>query len=301
MKIAFINRSRSSHPGGDLVAIDETMAALRCRGIECEYAPEGWTSEWLSDFDVAHLFHMNFGWSLENIKKVYGYIPYVLTPIYYPDFAAGVSKGEMLGMLLRASMVMPFSNQERTEITAGIPYAKQARFYFVPNGTSQAFHHANVTNSGERKGVIAVAAREGDKGLNLVAEACDMAGLPFHKVTGIPYAEMPLHYATARVFVNASGSERMSLTTGEALCAGCRVIDTEGNRGREWYGDRLVTWRPSDGPATLAALLTGVYTATDWDYAPNNLARSLTWDMVAAKLIVLYGDANPAKLAFTGV
>ena len=77
----------------------------------------------------------------------------------------------------------------------------------------------------------------------------------------------------------------MSLTIGEALCAGCRVMATTGNRGNEWYGDGLYTFDPKD---LTADMIERAYNAKEWDYSPNAAARKLTWDSVALQLKGFY-------------
>ena len=55
MKIAFLNRGRETMEGGDCIALDATMAALRKRGIECEET--GWDRQRMKNgnFDLAHI------------------------------------------------------------------------------------------------------------------------------------------------------------------------------------------------------------------------------------------------------
>ena len=102
---------------------------------------------------------------------------------------------------------------------------------------------------------------------------------------------MPQLYKSHRVFVHAADLEVMSLVIGEALCANCRVLATNTNPGNVWYPG-LVTFTPHM-PANKSALrekLASAYECPHWDYAPNEAARTLTWDYVAAQLKQLYEE-----------
>lgn len=292
MKVAFLNRRRDTHPGGDLIEIDATMQALTTLGIECEYAPEGWTLDWLRTFDLAHVFHLNFGWSTYNWTRcVDARVPYVLTPIFYPSTDLGADAHTMRGGLFHAGYVTPNSAREYEELIAILGIQPIETFDYpaalpIPNGTDRLF--AGPMSDQGRRGVICVTPRDGDKNTGVVAEACHLLGLPYRCVSGIESREeLARVYRSALVFVNASESERMSLTTGEALVAGCRVIDTIHNRGNSWYGSGLVRVDPNR-PQDVLGWINCAYQTGDWDYSPNRAAQRLTWDVVAEQLVRVY-------------
>ena len=92
MNIAILNREPSAFPGGDLIAIDELLHALTELGICAVYLHGDWTSEDLKRFDVIHIFHCNFSWSRSNFAKTWASgVPYVVTPIFYPEKNYGMS------------------------------------------------------------------------------------------------------------------------------------------------------------------------------------------------------------------
>jgi hypothetical protein len=291
VRVAYLNRQRAAHPGGDLTQIDATIAALAPLGIEAVYAPEGWTLDWLRGFDLAHIFHVNFGWSRYNFDRVReAGVPYVVTPIFYPDSSLGMDYDDIREALDGARCVMPNSNVERREMRWAGVLGYDTPAEAIPNGTDRRFHW---TDGGDpRTGVLAVSARGmGDKQCALVAELCDVLGLRFTLASGIDDRdELAEIYKRARVFVNASVSERMSLTIGEALCAGCRVIATRANRGNEWYGNGLATFDPTNR-VQLAAALKVAYEKREWDWSPNRAARTLTWAKVASRLAEVYWRA----------
>lgn len=281
MRIAFLNRGRV-HPGGDLIALDATMAALRRKGVECEET--GWDAHWIQtgDFDLCHIVHCNFDWSWGNYEAVrVSRKPYVLQPIWYPGLYSGITKEQVQQIVLNARMVLPFSRREGQEMRDELgwfPYEP------IPNGTDPMFHC--TTPASEREGVLCVSARgESDKNIPLVREACAKLGIPFTCATGIPHDQMPAVYAKHRVFVNASDSERMSLTTLEALCSGCRTLVQHGSdRGWEW------TMARSFEPSVLEMALERTYNPVAPSYHERVMdrARALTWDLVASHLIQVY-------------
>lgn len=295
MRVAVLNRDRSTHPGGDLVQIDATIEALRRRGIDAVYGPAI-----LRGFDLTHVFHVNFGWSRENFDAVRrAGIPYVVTPIFYPSDAHGASRDEMRGWLAGAECVMPHSRWELREIAEVTGLGAVRRLALIPNGTAPMFHGFDQHDGAmDRDLVIAIAARKGDKNTEVVQRECNRMNIRFATLLGFDHAQVArILTSRCRVFVNASGSERMSLTIGEALCAGARVLATDQNRGNWWYGPglRTIPCGGAGGPdaTRLRGALAEAYWASDaeWDYSPNVAARALTWDSVAEQLEAVYRGA----------
>jgi glycosyltransferase involved in cell wall biosynthesis len=268
------------------------MDALRQRGHDC--IETGWDYDriLLGNFDLCHIFHTNFSWSWGNFQAVMrAGKPFVLTPIYYPDLLAGITRSQLTELLSQAAYILPFSRREMDEIKTDWPVTGISRFEVIPNGTDSSFHADQFSNSENRHGVLCVAARMGDKNMSIVAGICDELGIACTLITGVAHKELPPIYARHKVFVNASGSERMSLTIGEALCAGCRVLATTENRGNEHYPG-LVKFSPVGdlSRAALKGLIRGaaLMPGDDWDWRPNEAARRLTWDQVAKDLDSVY-------------
>lgn len=280
MKIAIFNRDLDSHPGGDQIAILALQSALQKRGHKVWYAQGNYLPSKLKEFDIAHVQHCQFGWAWANTSACYyNKLPYILIPMWYEGYSEN-NDYLVKQVVKNASMVCPFSRTEAFEM-AGL----MSQFNCIPNGTDPKFH--STKSHDQRNGVICVAARPG-KGEEIVASICKKLNIPFHFVTGLKYESMPSIYKNARVLVNASGGERMSLTTAEALCAGCRVIDTIHNRGNEWYLG-IVKIDPKD-EKNLKYAINCAYDSEkwNWNYTPNEIARQLTWDFVAEKYEGVY-------------
>lgn len=293
MKIAILNRSRESHPGGDVIAIDCTIAALNNIGIDATYITDPWDAAMLLPYDLVHIYHCNFNWSRDNFVKTWeSGRPYVLTPTFYPDASLGMEPHEVDHACRLAEMLLPFSSREAIELQRWMTHHTPVRI--IPNGTLRCFHAPNADNpplgTPEREGVLTVAAREGDKNCDKVRAACRLADIPYFHASGIPHAEMPGVYKSYRLFVNASESERMSLTTGEALCSGCRVLDTRANWGNEHYHN-IATMNPLLPVEEMAEVIGMAYHQRDWCYDPNDDARALTWSAVAHAYSEVYAEA----------
>lgn len=289
MRIAFLNRGRV-HPGGDLVALDETMAALRKRGHTC--IETGWDRLALKAglFDLAHIYHCNFDWSWGNYEAVRDVgLKYVLTPIYYPMLYSGITPGQLSEMVCNASAILPFSSEEAIPVDAGEYLRTRPRTTIIPNGTSSKFHDLNHTPMTTHPSVLCVSARGWeDKGVPMVERICKRLNVKFECATGYEGTDLESAYHTSLVFVNASTSERMSLTTGEALCTGCRVLDTNQNWGGEHYPG-LVRFDPTNA-GQLERLIRWALVSPHWDYRPNEFARTLTWDYHAECLERVYKE-----------
>jgi hypothetical protein len=296
MRIAFLNRGREAFPGGDCVALDATMEALRRRGHVADEI--GWVAEKLVDYDICHMIHCNFSWSFGNYEAIQkAKRPYVLTPVYYPGpLLSGITRNQMHEIVNNAAMVLPFSNKECSlyDWNHVFDSGKQAtdlhkKWRPIPNGTDEMFDARDGREHMSTLDVITVSARgESDKNVSMVRKICERLNRSFTLATGLSRPELADIYKHHRVFVNASGSERMSLTIGEALCSGCRVLATQENWGNEFYNG-LVTFDPAD-ETRLELLIKWALTSEHWDYRPNAAARCITWDWVAQKLEEVYGE-----------
>ena len=291
LKVAFLNRGRDAFPGGDAVALDATMDALRARGHEC--VETGWDKHKLSmgRFDMAHIFHTNFSWSYGNYEAVRDVgLPYVLTPVYYPGpLLSGITEMGLREILGTAKRVIPFSRRESKQIADDLSSPAALSFPAIPNATAPEFHAPDGREYMPMLDVLTVSARgHSDKNIALVKKNCDGLGVSLTVAAGLSRKELANTYKHHRVFVNASGSERMSLTIGEALCAGCRALATDQNWGNEYYPG-LITFSPDD-PVKLEHLIRWALSSQEWDFRPNQAARCLTWDWVAGKLEGVYRE-----------
>jgi len=302
MRVSWLNRGLHSHPGGDLIQVEETALALRKQGVWVNVESEDpeQCRPHLSSIDIAHIVHCNFGFSKANwLWCVKAGVPYVLTPLYYDANKLGMTYEEQRQMLEGASAVTLFTLQEAELIQRCTGYngfnADRGGFRIIPNGTSVRFHSSE--DPMQRAGVLAVAAREGAKGTGIVRELCKELGYPFTLATGVAKEDMPGLYKSHRVFVHAADLEVMSLVIGEALCANCRVLATETNPGNSWYPG-LVTFNPHmpAGRVVLKNLLQWAYLEgaepgwVHWNYTPNEAARKLTWDYVATQFKEVYNE-----------
>lgn len=271
MKIAFINRNPFTHAGGDVIMLNCLMNALRAIGVDCTNIYGEWGPQDLYPYDLVLIYHMNFTWSRDNFTKVNASLkPYVILPIFYPTDQLGMNFNTMRWALREARMVCPLSFMEAREISQLTGYS--GPFTVIPHGTEERFswHQPMI----ERQYVMAANAR-GDKGEKHVERVCARLGLPFRYVTGEPHEKLHLLYRQAKIFVHSSLDDRMSLTVGEALCSGCRVISSNRDRGNEHFAG-LKAVNP-ENETELEAWVKMAWEAESWDYTPNEKARTMTW------------------------
>jgi len=296
MKICFLNRIRGNQPGGDMIQLDATVAALRSLSHDAFFLED--FRDPIPDADIYHAFHVNFGWSRQILTGIddfhvkqssrsdHFYDRLVITPIFFPDDNFGVPFAEMASLLSMARMVTPFSQPEINEITTLTGFT--GPFTIIPNGTSHAFHA--LPDNNRRGPVMGACHVYPGKNVHAIQDACDKdlkgQGLTCEIISGIPHDQMPAILKKARVWVNSSTMEIMSLTTAEALCAWCRVIDTTENRGGVNYPG-LVRVDPRDRAALALAILTA-WESPVWDWTPNERSRQMDWDWVARNLAEVY-------------
>ena len=251
------------------------MAALERLGVHCTNIYGEWGPEHLHEYDLVVIQHCNFTWSRDNWwKTLASRRPYVVLPIFYPTDALGMNYSEMRTMFENASAVVPLSFTEAREIGQLTGFA--GPFHVIPHGTEERFswHQPMI----ERQFVMCANAR-GDKGESLVERVCGRLNLPFRYVIGVPHEKLHLVYRQAKVFVHSSPDDRMSLTVGEALCSGCRVISSTGDRGNEWFPG-IVECDPKD-EELLEIAIAGAWNYPEWDWSPNETARTMTWERAA--------------------
>jgi glycosyltransferase involved in cell wall biosynthesis len=281
VKVAILNRAPGDPIGGDRLGVHFTIEALLRAGVGAEHL-WGPGLDRLKEFDLAHIYHVNFHFCRQNFRVVrWAKIPYVVTPIFYPEFEE-MSHAEQLAALWGAETVLPFSGREGEEIRERFNVA----YTPIPNGTGPEFH---AEPSADRVGVCA-SDWGGTKNTDVIAAACAELGIPFTRFQNVPFSRLPEEYRKFRLFVTATRSDRMSLAVGEALCSGCRVLASTANRGNEWYPG-LETIAPDAPQAEWTARIRDAYTAIEWDWPPNLAARELTWDSVAALLKRQYEKA----------
>lgn len=265
------------------------MAAVRKLGHECFNLYGEWSPESLHEYDVVHIQHCNLTWSKDNWwKTLASRRPYVVSPIFYPTDALGMAYDEMRAMFENASAVCPLSFREAWEITTLTGFS--GPFHVIPHGTEERFHCVrDITTSDYSYEFVMCANARGQKGESLVEKVCERLGLPFRYVTGVPHEKLHLLYRQARVFVHSSPDDRMSLTVGEALCSGCRVISSDRDRGNEWFPG-LKACNP-ESEQELEAYIGMAWRSEQWDWRPNERAREMTWEVAARKWLKVYEGA----------
>jgi len=285
VKVCFLNRNPTTHPGGDLVMLECLMAALRQLGVECVNLYGEWEPEALHQFDLVHIQHCNLSWSRDNWRKTQlSRRPYVVLPIFYPTDQLGMTYADMRAMFEGARAVVPLSFREAREITELTGFS--GPFHVIPHGTEERFswHQPMI----ERQFVMCVNAR-GQKGESLVERVCQKLHLPFRYVTGVAHGKLHMIYRQAKVFVHSSPDDRMSLTVGEALCSNCRVISSDRDRGNEWFPG-IKACNP-ESEEDLFQWIGMAWRSEQWDWRPNEQARRMTWEAAARQWLGVYRRA----------
>jgi glycosyltransferase involved in cell wall biosynthesis len=259
MRILLQNRDEKGHFGGDMVQLHAYEQALKKLGHEAVYSSAMFNQD-VSGFDMAWLFHVNFGWSWLQYQSLQG-LPYFLFAIFYPQ-EFDVTKGQMRELAENAKAVFFLSNKEKEEFEAFVGPFLKYNPVVVNNGVNKDLFYPGQE---ERKYVFSCGRLESGKGHLKVIQACKELQIPVvvagslgdqtykdfciaenygQILNNIPYDQIGDYYRKAKVFVNASESERCSLTLIEASACGCGIVATTENRGNEWFGDKLETFNP---------------------------------------------------------
>lgn len=278
MRIAVTNRDRDAFPGGDTVQIDALIKAInKIEGFYTDW-PLGFKPDF-SSYDLVHAYHLNFEWCHIMYNTIWEQNkPYIITSIFYPVDNLGSNFEKIKEYVDKSIFTVVQSRWEGYELL-DLTHCNPNKILVIPNGVSEEFISNSLDN---RESVITVAIRDGDKNTEIVEKACKELNIPYKAIFDKPYRNMPDIYKSAKVFVNASGSERMSLTTHEALAANCRVISTRWNRGNEWFPE-LVLCDALNDYENLKEKIKEAYFSETWNYEPNEAARKLTWDETAKK------------------
>ncbi len=261
------------------------MDALQKLGVECTNLYGEWGPEHLHAYDLVVIYHCNFDWSRSNWQKtLQSGRSYVVLPIFYPTNQLGMTYEDMWMMFRRSRSVVPLGFREAREITELTGFS--GPFHVIPHGTEERFSWYQPMI--ERRFVMCANAR-GQKGESLVGKICQRLKLPFRYVTGVPHEKLHLIYRQAKIFVHSSPDDRMSLTVGEALCSGCRVISSDRDRGNEWFPG-LKACNP-ENEEELESYISMAWRSEQWDWRPNEQARKMTWEGTARKWLRVYEEA----------
>jgi len=270
-KLALLNRNPKLWLGGDVIQMEE-MGLELSKHFECTYIHNSHID--LAPYEYSILFHCNTDFALAHARNLKRHNKkYIVNAIFYPH----TNTQAIVNYICKnAEAIVFFSKREQEEFNKEIFVDKPQ--FIIPNGTSSRFYNKNVLETAT--GVISASPRN-DKGEDDIKEICKELKIPYIETKDIRHSDMPEHLKQAKVFVNGSKSERMSLSTAEALCAGLRVVDTKYNRGNEWYKG-IVTVDTFDRDAVKSAIKKA-YFDKDWDFTPNDEARKLKWEDVALK------------------
>lgn len=278
MKVCLLNRNPTTHAGGDLIMLARLGAALQKLGVECTNLYGDWRAADLLDYDITVIYHCNLTWSRDNWQKARkSGVPFVVLPIFYPTDQLGMRYEDMYQMFSDAQAVVPLSFKEAREITTLTGFS--GPFHIIPHGTEERFHWPQNKQGLTDRAFVMCANARGQKGEERVEKACRRLGLPFKYVQQVPHEELHLVYWQAKVFVHSSPDDRMSLTVGEALCSGCRVISSIYDRGNEWFPGLKACNPQSD--EELYEWIGMAWRSEQWDWRPNERAREMTWERAA--------------------
>jgi glycosyltransferase involved in cell wall biosynthesis len=256
LKILLMNRDEKTHVGGDMLRLRNYQKELRRMGYNAAYCND--PSVNIDDFDIVWLFHMDFGWALENYqlcknKKK----PYILFPNYYSHLN-NVSHQDRQNIVSDAKFIIVTSQTEKLELLHKFR-VDSSKIGTVPNGVDREIFSPNGSRFEiDSPYVLSVGRFEPYKGHLRVIKACKAAGVSViaigpHTVSsyvdqcrgefyekaiiknGVSQAELARYYRGAEIFVCASTTERNCNCVVEALACGTKVISSVYNKGNEWY------------------------------------------------------------------
>jgi glycosyltransferase involved in cell wall biosynthesis len=246
MRVLFHNRDPKKWVGGDAVQVEKTMEAIKKLGVDAEFTSRG--DHPLNDFDLVHVFHINFFWTKEMYEQcILKKKPYVMSAVFFPK-EYDIPKHEMFKFAINAQKIICLSENEKREMVEFLGIYPD-KIVVIPNGVDK-----NIFNKGKdkRENFVLSVGRLGEslKGSHLGLKACKKAGVKYvyvgesvkndvaesmkkeleHHEYLIP-EELAKLYRRAGVFLCPSLSDRQSLVVLEAAACGCSIVDSIYNRG----------------------------------------------------------------------
>ena len=258
MKIALCNRDPRSHVGGDAIQVYAYIKALEGMGHEAKYFWE--LDPDLRGYDEAWLFHINFGWTLRQWRKVKeANLPYKVFAIYYPNIYSDINHEQMEEILKGAKQVYCLSTEEAGELSTEFP----GHFpEIVDNGVDKTIFKPQGEKI-EGNYLLSVGRVEESKGHIYMVELANKLGMDSFVIgpiwdnrykntlmtmgatvlESISQEELAKYYRGAKCYICGSGGERNSLTVLEAAACGIPVLNSMHNRGKEWLSAPIITFK----------------------------------------------------------
>lgn len=311
MKILLLNRQESLWPGGDMVHLRALQGALQQRGHQVDYSY--YADEYPGDYDVVHLFHVNFPWCKPMAMQARRYNkPLVVTPIFYADLKLA-SVAEMRMVTDYAKAICPMSYDEGVELQDMLGLGVRDKVWTIPAGIPHRWTEPTDAFVPWREPyVLSVGRAEALKGHHYVVRACAELGIPcvvigegtkedvfksqddylqyrqcFEHIPHLPHEELRRWYQGAKVFALATISDRMSLVMLEAMSQGCNIAMSMFNRGNGWFPN-LEVFNPFDHQDVVGAIDKAWTAPRGYQDLARMIPERFTWDKIAQQYEQVY-------------
>ena len=307
IRVAITNRNPWKLPtkwdGGDMTNALGYVRGLRALGVTADFVP--WDELDEKDYDLIHLFHTQFDWSREVVKRTRK--PLVVTAITQ----LSPETKDVAPVVKRAKAVLCYSRLEEEWYAERFPKQPREKFSTVPQGVDAGIYEGgrDVTPTFS----VFMAGRYcPTKNQMAVLRACKQLGVPVtfagmvDRESGSYLAtlrkevhiwkearffgmlkgeELWRRYRAAHVHVQPSTFESFGLCTWEALAAGCNVVAPARGFGRPFFEPHGTCTEP-DQQAVLEAIQFELRQPRD-----RHKFRPPTWEQVSRNLIPVYREA----------
>lgn len=317
MRVLFVSYPTAFQmKGGGEVQFLETLESLYSLGVEVEMFNQ-YKIYSRREVDLLHIFSVFK--SVELFVDWAGTIglPYVVSPIHWPDDTDDVERNRIRYILLRAARILPNSFAEMDILSSRLSIPNRDRFCRVVNGVNHGLF-MNVKRNPDtidKKTVLVVANVDRRKNLARLAVACGQLGMRLEILGGVrdrAYFEELLRSANCEIdylgpFENASEVHLEALSRAtvfalpslyetpgiaaiEAGSAGVPVVVTSVGAAREYFGDGAWYCDP-DSITSIASAISMARKTSVMNDSIREIYWSYNWRRAASETLLAYEAA----------
>ncbi len=315
MKVLFVTYPTAfAIPGGGEAQIKNTLAKVRALGVDASfydmYAPPNF-----DEIAFFHIFTVCYSMELFANLAIDSGVPYVVSPILWPEEYSEQERNRIRHILLRAKSILPNSKAEVSAIIDRLDIQDVGQFHSVPNGINpEKFLSLERSHrDSSQPSVLTVANIDRRKNIHLLANACKNLNVKLTitgKIRDASYFEQIINefkdvinytgpvqngseehmnlLKEASVFALPSLYETPGVSAIEAGAAGLPVVVTSVGAAPEYFENNAIYCDPCSMDSIKNAISQALKVKPEISENARKSFAKYTWDLAAKETVNAY-------------